>query len=140
VLAAEGGVSSDADGETPGAKQPTAGELVDGWVAGIKPYGLFVDLPTYGHRTRALVPHEETGERRGTDLTKRFRIGDQLRVEILDVDAEGKIRASMTRVQERVAEQEFQSYRAETAPHRQPQTAMADALRRALEGEQKRSS
>ena len=56
------------------------GDVADAWVAGIKPYGLFVDLPAYGHRTRALVPHEETGERRGADLTKRYRIGDQVRV------------------------------------------------------------
>ena len=112
--------------------------MVDAWVAGIKPYGLFVDLPVYGHRTRALVPHEETGERRGTDLTKRYRIGDQLRVEITDIDAEGKIRASMTRVQERSAEEQFRAFQSGAAARGAPQTSMAEALRRAMEEAEKR--
>ncbi len=142
LLAAEGEVvegtteSAGADAQ-PGLRPPAAGDVCDAWVAGIKPYGLFVDLPVYGHRARALVPHEETGEKRGTDLSRRYRIGDQLRVEILDVDAEGKIRASMTRVQERSAEDQFKAYQAEASPVKGPETALGAALRRALEDAQK---
>lgn len=145
LLAAEGGEGAEGGEATgaagadtvPGARPPAAGDVCDAWVAGIKPYGLFVDLPVYGHRARALVPHEETGEKRGTDLSRRYRIGDQLRVEILDVDAEGKIRASMTRVQERSAEEQFQSYQAQAGPVKGPETAMGAALRRAMEEAQK---
>jgi len=138
VLAAEGGAGT-AEGEAAegagaaASAQPAAGQIADAWVAGVKPYGLFVDLPAYGHRTRALVPHEETGERRGTDLARRFRIGDQVRVEILEVDAEGKIRASMTRVQERSAEQQFEAYKLSANTTSGTGTAMAEALRRAME-------
>jgi ribosomal protein S1 len=135
LLAAEGSATEAGAtaGEPAGLRSPAAGDVADAWVAGIKPYGLFVDLPAYGHRTRALVPHEETGERRGSDLTKRFRIGDQLRVEIVGVDGEGKIRASMTKLQDRSAEEQFQAYQAGAGPKKQPQTAMAEALRRAME-------
>jgi small subunit ribosomal protein S1 len=114
-------------------KSPAAGDLAEGWVAGIKPYGLFVDLPAYGHRARGLVPFEETGEKPGTDLARRFHVGDALRVEITDVDAEGKIRLSMVRAKQRAEQAEFEHYRkAAQAP--KANTAMADALRRAIEG------
>ncbi|MDM7915988.1 MAG: hypothetical protein QUU85_12100, partial [Candidatus Eisenbacteria bacterium] len=85
-----------------------------------------------------LVPHEETGERKGSDLSRRYRIGDQVRVEIVDIDSEGKIRASMTRVQERSAEEQFQAYKLGTPAKPTPETAMAEALRRAMEDAEKK--
>jgi small subunit ribosomal protein S1 len=112
---------------------PKAGDLVDGWVAGIKPYGLFVDLPTYGHRARGLVPHEETGEKRGTDLARRFRVGDQLKVEITDVDQEGRIRLSLVRAKQREDQAGFVAFQAGAEPARPANTAVAEALRRAME-------
>jgi small subunit ribosomal protein S1 len=139
VLAADGlgaigeaGVSGEAGAGQP--KAPTVGDIVDGWVAGIKPFGLFADLPIYGHRARALVPHEETGERRGTDLSRRFRIGDQVRLEVIEVDSEGRIKASMTKLQDRAAEDAFKAYQAgdTSAPKKGPATAMEEALRRAM--------
>jgi len=142
ALAAEAGEAAEAEGAgaaaTAEAKTPQAGDIADAWVAGIKPYGLFVDLPVYGHRTRALVPNEETGERRGTDLTKRYRIGDQLRVEIVAVDAEGKVRASLTRAQDRSAEAQYQEYKLATGPKKAPETALGEAFRRAMEEAEKK--
>lgn len=141
VMAADGtGPESmdGASGETgTGAgqpKTPAVGDIVDGWVAGIKPFGIFADLPIYGHRASALVPHEETGERRGTDLSRRFRIGDQIRLEVIEVDAEGRIKASMTKLQDRSAEDAFKAYQAgdASAPKKGPATAMEEALRRAM--------
>ena len=52
---------------------------------------------------------------------------------ILEVDAEGKIRASMTRVQERSAEQQFEAYKLSANTTSGTGTAMAEALRRAME-------
>jgi small subunit ribosomal protein S1 len=140
VLAAEA-PPVDGDAAAGGAVQtaaeprnPTPGDLADGWVAGVKPYGLFVDLPAYGHRARGLVPHEETGEKQGTDLTRRFRVGDQLRVEIVDVDAEGKIRLSLTRARDRAENAQFQSFQQnQTASSKTPSTGMAEAWQKALE-------
>jgi small subunit ribosomal protein S1 len=114
-------------------KPPAAGDLADGWVAGIKPYGLFVDLPAYGHRARGLVPMEETGERPGTDLLRRFKIGDQLRVAIIEVDAEGKIRLSLTRARDAAEQVQFKKFQEAAAPARTANTAMAEALKKAME-------
>jgi small subunit ribosomal protein S1 len=137
VLAAEAGEAprgqAGAGTAAAEAKAPKAGDVADAWVAGIKPYGLFVDLPVYGHRARALVPAEETGERRGTDLTKRYRVGDQVRVEIVEVDPGGRIRASMTRAEARSAEEQFQAYRLSAEPKKASETALGEAFRRAMD-------
>ena len=152
VLAADGvdadGLGADGEGvalREAGAgqpKTPTVGDIVDGWVAGIKAFGLFADLPIYGHRASALVPHEETGERRGMDLSKRFRIGDQIRLEVIEVDAEGRIKASMTKLQDRSAEEAFKTYQAGTGEglKKGPATAMEEALRRAMEDSPKKGT
>src|SRR5213076_2917569 len=84
----------EAIGESaPAARSAAVGDAVEGVVAGIKPYGVFVDLPVYGHRVRGLVPREETGEPRNADLMKRFKVGQPLAVEVIEVK-EGKIRLS----------------------------------------------
>jgi ribosomal protein S1 len=139
-----GGLAGASAGTGPGAaigrqvlRNPAAGDLAEGYVAGIKPYGLFVDLPAYGHRARGLVPFEETGEKAGTDLARRFHIGDALRVEVLEVDTEGKIRLSLTRARDRAAQVEFDQYRKSAGPAKTADTAMAEALRRAMEGRRK---
>jgi small subunit ribosomal protein S1 len=123
-------------------RTPRTGDLADGWVASIKPYGLFVDLPAYGHRARGLVPFEETGEKPGTDLARRFKVGDQVRVEILPSETEGKIRLSMTRAQRHAEDASFRSFQASSpaggGPGKGPNTAMAEALRRAMEDQQKK--
>ncbi len=147
VLAADG-VTAEGESAAVGnagvgqPRTPTVGDIVDGWVAGIKPFGLFADLPVYGHRARALIPHEETGERRGMDLSKRFRIGDQIRLEVIEVDGEGRIKASMTKLQDRSAEEAFKAYQAQTGdgPKRGPATAMEEALRRAMDGPGKKAN
>lgn len=69
----------------PPARAPAAGEIVEGRVAGVKPFGVFVDLPDYGPRVTGLLPREETGQPRGTDLGRHFSIGQTVRVEILEV-------------------------------------------------------
>ncbi len=119
-------------GSSPAAP-PKAGDIADGWVASVKNYGVFVDLPAYGHRARGLVPHEETGERSGTDLTRRFRVGDPLKVEITEVGNDGRIRCSITRAQSRAQEAEFRSFQVENSASAGGNTAMAEALRRAME-------
>lgn len=131
-----------ASGSSAGASelpQPKPGLQTDGFVSGIKQYGLFVDLPEFGHRARGLVPHEETGEPRGTDLSRRYNAGDKLRVEIIDMDSEGKIRLSMTRVRDRAEEERFEQYREAAGQAKGADGAMAEALRRAMEDAQKRN-
>ncbi len=65
----------------------------------IEPYGVFVVFPG----GRGLVPASETGTERGTDLKRHFQLGQALKAQILEVDATGKIRLSLTAA-ERAAE------------------------------------
>ena len=46
---------------------------------------------------RACVPASETGTERGTDLKRHFQLGQELKVQILEIDASGKIRLSAHR-------------------------------------------
>jgi len=75
-------------------RTPVAGEVVEGRVGSVKPFGVFVDLPDFGPRASALMPREETGEPRGADLDARFKVGDPVRVEMLE-PKEGKLRARL---------------------------------------------
>ncbi|MBK8229318.1 MAG: S1 RNA-binding domain-containing protein [Candidatus Eisenbacteria bacterium] len=132
ALATEG----EAAGEPAKAERtPKVGDVVEGYVAGIKPYGLFIDLPEFGHRARGLAPREETGERPGSDLTRRFAIGNKLMVEVSEVGADGRIKVSLTRAADRESQESFKQFVQESQPTgRAPSTNMAEAFKRAMEG------
>jgi small subunit ribosomal protein S1 len=125
----------------PPARAATVGDVVEGVIAGIKPFGVFVDLPDYGPRVAGLLPHEETGEPRGADLTRVFSVGLPLRVEVLQVK-EGKIRVGL--VHERPAREERAAAAAPAGapaapPPPEPElTTMAIALRAAMEKARKK--
>jgi len=63
-----------------------------GKVDRIEPYGVFVQFPG----GKGLVPASETGTERGTDLKRHFPMGTEVKVEVLEIDASGKIRLSIT--------------------------------------------
>ena len=79
--------------------RPKSGQVVEGTVDRIEPYGIFVVFPG----GRGLVPASETGTERGTDLKRHFQLGQALKAQILEVDGTGKIRLSLTAA-ERAAE------------------------------------
>jgi len=81
------------------APRPKAGQVVEGTVDRIEPYGVFLVFPG----GRGLVPASETGTERGTDLKRHFQLGQTLKAQILEVDGSGKIRLSLTAA-ERAAE------------------------------------
>ncbi len=120
------------------APAPAAGDIVEGRVAGVKPFGVFVDLPDYGLRVTGLLPREETGEPRGADLSRRFSVGLPLQVEILEVKKE-RIRLGL--VHSLPAGSEPPAAPVSPAapappPNRAPEpelTTMAIALRKAME-------
>lgn len=72
-------------------RTPAVGETAEGVVAGIKPFGVFVDLPAYGPRVTGMIPHEESGQARGADLAVAFQMGQKVRVEVLE-PRQGKVR------------------------------------------------
>jgi small subunit ribosomal protein S1 len=112
----------------PEARTPAAGDVVEGRVAGIKPFGVFVDLPDYGPRVTGLLPREETGEPRGADLTRVFSIGLPLQVEILEVK-DGRIRLGLAH-----SLPASPKAAGPATPAAEPElTTMAIALRKAME-------
>jgi len=76
----------------PQAPRPKVGQVVVGKVDRIEPYGVFLMFPG----GKGLLPAAETGTDRGTDLRKHFSLGQEVKVAILDIDASGKIRLSIT--------------------------------------------
>jgi small subunit ribosomal protein S1 len=76
----------------PQAPRPKVGQVVVGKVDRIEPYGVFLVFPG----GKGLIPAAETGTDRGTDLRKHFSLGQEVKVAILDIDASGKIRLSIT--------------------------------------------
>jgi small subunit ribosomal protein S1 len=79
-----------------GKKQHDAsvGEVHTGVVRTIKPYGVFVDLPTVGPWVSGLLPAAETGLERGVNLAKKFTTGQEVKVEIIEIDDRGRLRLS----------------------------------------------
>ncbi|WP_163784817.1 S1 RNA-binding domain-containing protein [Myxococcus vastator] len=74
------------------APRPKVGQVVVGKVDRIEPYGVFLAFPG----GKGLLPASETGTERGTDLRKHYSLGQEVKVAILDIDASGKIRLSVT--------------------------------------------
>ena len=108
-----------------GGKGPRVGETVEGIPRTHKPYGVFVDLPSFGPRTSGLLPLEEAGVTKSSELAERFPAGGKLKVLIQQIDERGRIRLAIP----------------SSAPGQAPANlgsrgvskAMADALRRAME-------
>jgi small subunit ribosomal protein S1 len=118
--------------DSPAERQPKTGDVVDAVVRSIKPYGIFADLPIYGPRVSGLIPREETGEKRDTDLSKRFQPGTPLKVTIIDVTGDGKIRLSLTAQQVMEERRGFDEFRAKTSASRGGGTSMEEAFKRAM--------
>ncbi len=76
-----------ADGLGLGAPAPEIGATLVGRVQRIEAFGVFVWL---GPGRSGLVPSALSGVPRGTDLVRKFTIGDEVEVEVVEVDPEGR--------------------------------------------------
>lgn len=91
---------------------PAVGEVFDGTVDKVMPYGIFVKLPG---GINGLVPNSEMGTTPGADHKKMFSSGAEMKVAVIDVDkASAKVRLSRKAVMEKNVEEEFVQYK-ETA-------------------------
>lgn len=70
------------------------GDRLEGVVRTVKPYGVFLDLPSLGPWVSGLLPGQETGLPREANLRKVFPVGEKFEVEIIDIDELGRIRLS----------------------------------------------
>ena len=109
---AEGGPKAEAAPKAEPAPRPRVGQVVVGKVDRIEPYGVFVAFPG----GKGLIPASETGTERGTDLKRHFQLGNEVKVEVLEIDASGKIRLSVTAAQRSEERAEMDAYRKTQQP------------------------
>jgi ribosomal protein S1 len=95
--------------ERSGKARLEVGQILKGIVDNIKPYGLFVRLPQLGMDVRGLLPAEELIDPKG-DIKKKFPKGKEIRVEIVSIDQEGRIRLSEKSMAEREDRQEYEKF------------------------------
>lgn len=87
---------------------PSEGDIVDGIVERIMPYGIFVKLNT---GITGLVPNQEMGTPSGTDHKSMFPPGREMQVVVIKVDTvHNKVRLSRKAVLEKTAQDEFREY------------------------------
>lgn len=107
-------------------------QLCTGRVTRVAPFGAFLELEP---GIEGLVPASESGVARDGDLKAAFRVGQDVEVVILDVDAAAKrIRLSVTAVQKARETDEVREYTERTGPERSERIgSLADRLRDALQ-------
>lgn len=88
------------------APRAKVGDVVTGKVDRIESYGIFLAFPG----GKGLVPGAETGTERGTDYKRVFQLGQELRAQVIDVDASGKIKLSITGAQRAAERADMEAY------------------------------
>ena len=116
------------------------GETVEGVVRSVKRFGVFLDLPSLGPWVSGLLPASETGLGREVNLARKFRMGDKLQVEIIEVDERGRIRLSQKRAAEAEEQGIVQAAAADPARPAVPPALgiFAQAMKRAEERYQRK--
>lgn len=70
----------------------SVGDIVDGTVTGVMPFGAFIDL---GDNLTGLVHISEVARNYVTDINEHLTKGDTVKVKILKIDGDGKISLSI---------------------------------------------
>lgn len=87
---------------------PDAGELIDGIVEKIMPFGVFIKI---NEGVTGLVPNSEMGTPYGTDHNRMFPVGTAMQVVVLDVDKDaGRVTLSRKEVMSKEEQDEVRSY------------------------------
>ena len=88
---------------------PAVGEILDGTVEKVMPFGVFLKL---NNGLTGLVPNMEMGTPPGSDHRRMFPAGTELRTAVIEVDAaNNRIRMSRKAALEKTAQDEFDQYR-----------------------------
>jgi small subunit ribosomal protein S1 len=98
-------------GKSSPAVSAQVGQVVDGTVASVKTFGVFVNLPSLGNRVSGLVPRPETGLPRNADLAKKFPVGSPVKAEIIAIDEQNRIRLSIHSAEQKAERAEADDYR-----------------------------
>jgi small subunit ribosomal protein S1 len=93
---------------------PAIGEILDGTVEKVMPYGIFLKM---NNGITGLIPNIEMGTPSGTDHRRMFPPGTAMQVAVLDVDTEkNKVRLSRKALMEKAAQVEFNEYKESVNP------------------------
>ncbi|HEX3773684.1 MAG TPA: S1 RNA-binding domain-containing protein [Polyangiaceae bacterium] len=104
----------------PPDEAPRADEVLTGKVTRLEKFGIFVATP----KGDGLVPLRELPLPPGSDHRKLFPVGKELQLVVLDVNPQGKLRFSATRVSRVEEEQNFRDFAAASAaPESKPEEA-----------------
>jgi small subunit ribosomal protein S1 len=88
---------------------PSPGEILDGTVEKVMPYGIFLKT---AQGITGLIPNPEMGTPPGTDHRRMFPPGTEMQAAVVDVDAaHNKVRLSRKAVLEKAVQDEFNQYR-----------------------------
>lgn len=96
--------------QTRGHQTPQVGLLVKGVVRSIKPYGFFVDLPELGPHQRGLLHKSQLEVSETGRSPKGLKEGDEIQVEIIKIDDQGRISLSRQSVLDNQDRAEFNEY------------------------------
>jgi ribosomal protein S1 len=86
------------------------GQVLKGIVEDSKPYGLFVRLLQFGPKVRGLLPMEELRDSKKRDVKRKFPKGQEIQVEIISIDEQGRIRLSQKVIEEREDKEDYKKY------------------------------
>jgi small subunit ribosomal protein S1 len=100
--------------KAPKIKAPQVGLITRGIVSGVKPYGLFLDLPELGSRTRGLLHQSEFQSSSGSSSLKGVKEGDSLEVQIIRIDDQGKISLSQKSISAQQEASDLKQYLGQT--------------------------
>jgi small subunit ribosomal protein S1 len=90
---------------------PQVGLVVKGVIQSIKPYGFFVDLPELGLHQRGLLHNSQTSDPGKIQKQKSFKEGNEIEVEIIKIDDQGRISLSQSSILESQDKAELLRYR-----------------------------
>jgi len=98
------------EGEGSNKVRLEVGQILRGIVEDSKPYGLFIRLPQLGPKVGGLLPMEELKESEKGDVKKRFPRGQEIQVEIISIDEQGRIRLSQRVMEEREDREDYKKF------------------------------
>ena len=100
----------DMEGEGLDKVRLEVGQVLKGIVEDSKPYGLFVRLPQLGVKVRGLLPMKELRNSEKGDIKKKFPKGQEIQVEIISIDEQGRIRLSQRVMEEREDREDYKKF------------------------------
>lgn len=115
TLAGPQSETDQSDGPAPKATisplAPKVGLITKGVVRSIKTYGYFVDLPELGSHQRGLLHSSQLASSEKGQSKKGIKDGDELQVEIIKIDEQGRISLSQRSILDNQDRVQFNEYR-----------------------------